>query len=219
MLPTLIRSLTKGATLHDQSKQARAAPSDPASVFASQQDGQGPILDEFVATTGYHRKYGIRLLRHGPPPMQTGRCRVHRICDQAVKQVLTQIREISGRLCSRRLHAFLPEIMDVLEPHRELVPPADTKALLLNVSRATMDRLLKPARARKPQRGLRLTQLPLAQESDPHSAATPKKSVSPSLAHDSTRRMTKPTSNRRTGPWCAASSATTATTPLKPWLT
>jgi hypothetical protein len=24
------------------------------------------ILNEFVAATGYHRKYAIRLLRHGP---------------------------------------------------------------------------------------------------------------------------------------------------------
>ena len=25
------------------------------------------ILDEFCAATGYHRKYAIRLLKHGPP--------------------------------------------------------------------------------------------------------------------------------------------------------
>ena len=27
---------------------------------------KGRILDEFVAATGYHRKYAIRLLKHGP---------------------------------------------------------------------------------------------------------------------------------------------------------
>jgi hypothetical protein len=118
---------------------------------------KGRILDEFVATTGYHRKYAIRLLRHGPPRRPTGRRRVHLVYGQAVKQALTQIWEISGRLCSRRLHPFLPEILDILERHRELILPADTKALLLSVSRATIDRLLKPARARQPQRGLSLT--------------------------------------------------------------
>ena len=30
--------------------------------------GKGAILDEFVAATGYHRKYAIRLLKHGPGP-------------------------------------------------------------------------------------------------------------------------------------------------------
>jgi len=118
---------------------------------------KGRILDEFVATTGYHRKYAIHLLRHGPPPAPTGRRRVRRVYGPAVKQALTRVWEISGRLCSRRLHPFLPDILDTLERHRELVLPADTKALLLSVSRATIDRLLKPARARQPRRGLSLT--------------------------------------------------------------
>jgi len=36
------------------------------------------ILNEFVAATGYHRKYAIRLLKHGPRPKgrkKTGRKR------------------------------------------------------------------------------------------------------------------------------------------------
>lgn len=115
------------------------------------------ILDEFVATTGYHRKYAIWLLRHGPRPKPTTRRRGHPIYGQAVKQALTQVWEISGRLCSRRLHPFLPELLEVLERQHELVLPTATKALLLRVSRATIDRLLKPARARQPRRGLSLT--------------------------------------------------------------
>ena len=50
----------------------------------------------------------------------------------------------------------MPDILEALERHKELVLPAATKAQLLCVSRATMDRLLKPARARQPQRGLSL---------------------------------------------------------------
>jgi hypothetical protein len=30
--------------------------------------GKQQILDEFIATTGYHRKYAIRVLKHGPNP-------------------------------------------------------------------------------------------------------------------------------------------------------
>jgi hypothetical protein len=118
---------------------------------------KGRILDEFVAATGYHRKYAIRLLRHGPLPRPTTCRRGHPTYGQAVRQALTQVWEISGRLCSRRLHPFLPDMLDTLDRHRELVLPADTKALLLSVSPATMDRLLKPARARQPKRGLSLT--------------------------------------------------------------
>lgn len=118
---------------------------------------KGRILDEFVATTGYHRKYAIWLLRHGPPPKPATHRRGHPVYDQAVKQALTQVWEISGRLCSRRLHPFLPEMLETLERHHELVLPAVTKAQLLRVSCATIDRLLKPVRARQPQRGLSLT--------------------------------------------------------------
>jgi hypothetical protein len=30
--------------------------------------GKEQLLDEFIATTGYHRKYAIRALKHGPKP-------------------------------------------------------------------------------------------------------------------------------------------------------
>jgi hypothetical protein len=115
------------------------------------------ILDEFVATTGYHRKYAIRLLRHGPPRRPAGRRRGHPTYTPAVVHALTQVWEVCDGICSRRLHPFLPEMLDVLEQHQELVLTAETKALLLRMSRATMDRLLKPARARRPQRGLSTT--------------------------------------------------------------
>jgi hypothetical protein len=118
---------------------------------------KGRILDEFVATTGYHRKYAIRLLRHGPPRRPAGRRRGRRTYTPAVVHALTQVWEVCDGICSRRLHPFLPEIVEVLERHQELVLAPETKALLLRMSRATMDRLLKPARDRRPQRGLSTT--------------------------------------------------------------
>ncbi len=119
--------------------------------------GKSRILDEFVATTGYHREYAIRLLRHGPPRRPAGRRHGRRIYTLAVVQALTYVWEVCDCICSRRLHPFLPEMLEVLERHQELVLPAETKELLLRMSRATMDRLLKPARARRPQRGLSTT--------------------------------------------------------------
>jgi hypothetical protein len=115
------------------------------------------ILDEFVATTGYHRKYAIRLLHHGPPRRPAGRRRGRRTYTPEAIHALTQVWEVCDGICSRRLHPFLPEILEVLERHHELVLAPETKTLLLRMSRATMDRLLKPARARRPQRGLSTT--------------------------------------------------------------
>lgn len=39
-----------------------------STVFKASKAGKEQILDEFVATTGYHRKYAIRVLKNGPKP-------------------------------------------------------------------------------------------------------------------------------------------------------
>ncbi len=69
---------------------------------------------------------------------------------------LVRIWEICGRICSRRLHPFLPEIIRVLEYHQELVLPDEVKKLLLQISRASIDRCLRPVRFEHP-RGLSTT--------------------------------------------------------------
>ena len=40
--------------------------------WAANRAVKGRILDEFVAATGYDRKWAIELLRSGPPPPRTG---------------------------------------------------------------------------------------------------------------------------------------------------
>ncbi|MRS05879.1 transposase, partial [bacterium] len=115
--------------------------------------GKAQILDEFVATTGYHRKYAIRVLKHGPRPKglkKPGRRKVYR---GAVVDVLEQVWEIYGRICSKRLHPFLSEGVTVLERCHELSLPPEVKQLLLSMSRATIDRCLKKARFTHPQHG------------------------------------------------------------------
>jgi len=117
---------------------------------------KGRILDEFIAATRYHRKYAIRLLRHGPPPKPSRKRKPRRLYTPEVARTLVQIWEICGCICSRRLHPFLPEMLEVLERQGELHLSPQVKALLLRMSRATMDRLLAPAR-KKPRRGLSTT--------------------------------------------------------------
>jgi hypothetical protein len=114
------------------------------------------ILDEFCAATGYHRKYAIRLLKHGPPAKKLKKTGRSKIYQGEVVAALTQIWEICGRICSRRLHPFLPEIIRVLEQHQELILSAEVKPLLLQISRASIDRCLRPARFEH-RRGLSTT--------------------------------------------------------------
>jgi hypothetical protein len=108
--------------------------------------GKTRMLDEFVATTDYHRKYAIRLLKNGPGRKgrkQEGRRKVYQ---GEVVQALIQVWEICGHICSKRLHPFLPEIVSVLERHKELQLSPESKVLLLGMSRSTIDRCLQPAR-------------------------------------------------------------------------
>ena len=64
------------------------------------------ILDEFVAATGYHRKYAISLLKQyqaikeesGPPRSKQGRRPIY---TDEVKQALIIIWEVSCRICSK----------------------------------------------------------------------------------------------------------------------
>lgn len=108
--------------------------------------GKQSILDEFVAATGYHRKYAIRLLKHGPGPKRQRKKGRRKVYQGEVVQALIQVWEICGRICSKRLHPFLPEIVTVLERHDEMHLKSEVKALLLQMSRSTIDRCLQPER-------------------------------------------------------------------------
>jgi hypothetical protein len=72
------------------------------------------ILDEFVALTGYHRKYGIRLLSQpcdsAAKTVQDGPIRSRRVYDEAVKEALIVMWEASDRICGKRLKAIIPEL-------------------------------------------------------------------------------------------------------------
>ncbi len=119
--------------------------------------GKEQILNEFIATTGYHRKYAIRVLKHGSPPKGLKRPGRRKVYQGEVIQALEQIWEICGRICSKRLHPFLPEMVSVLERCGELSLSAETQALLLGMSRATIDRCLQPARFEPHPHGLSTT--------------------------------------------------------------
>lgn len=104
------------------------------------------ILDEFVALTGYHRKHAIRVLRGEVTPATEGHQR-NRVYDEAVVLALTVLWEAADRVCGKRLKPLIPSLVEAMERygHLNLEPVVRTK--VFDISAATIDRLLAPARA------------------------------------------------------------------------
>ncbi|NWJ46738.1 MAG: transposase family protein [Chloroflexi bacterium] len=120
------------------------------------------ILDEFIATTGYARKYAIRLLTQPQTdPTLTPLTRISRprppIYGPAVKDALTTAWAAANFICAKRLVPFLPELILALERHGHLTLTNSLRAQLLSISPATADRLLKAARQADQPHGISTT--------------------------------------------------------------
>jgi len=111
------------------------------------------MLDEFTSATGYHRKHAIRVLKNQRQVQNhlKGKTKTYkRVYGGEVVQVLEQIWEIYGQICSKRLQPMLPEAVKVLERCQEINITKDTKELLLKISSASIDRCLHPIRVQSP---------------------------------------------------------------------
>lgn len=108
--------------------------------------GKGRILDEAVQVIGYHRKALIRVLRRRGKPVPYRRQGRPRRYGPPVREALRVMWEATDRLCGRRLHPFLPEIMPVLRRYGEQHLSGEVEAQVLQVSPSTIDRLLQPYR-------------------------------------------------------------------------
>jgi hypothetical protein len=112
------------------------------------------ILNEFVASTRYNRKYAIHLLRNSPPRSSRNKKRGRRLVyGPDVIAALAHIWEVSGHLCAKRLHPFLPQMVEALERHNEIRMAPETRKKLLQMSISTIDRRLKRARGKLAGRG------------------------------------------------------------------
>jgi len=114
--------------------------------FRASKKERGRILDDFTNVTGYHRKAAIRLLRHGNLPgvnKKRGRPRQY---STAVGDTLKMVWEATDRLCSKRLHPFLPELGNILRRHGDKSITADIEAELCWTSSSTIGRRLRPYR-------------------------------------------------------------------------
>jgi len=104
------------------------------------------ILDEFVAATGYVRKYAIRLLNHPVEQKLTiTRPRPPRYGPE-VQHALHLAWTAANHICAKRLVPFLPTLVTSLEQHGHLHLSEECRAQLLSMSPATADRILQPYR-------------------------------------------------------------------------
>ena len=104
------------------------------------------ILDEFIETTNYRRKYAIHLLNcsNGKISGTKKEKRVNkRKYDEAIRQALLTIWYAANQICSKRLVPFIPDLLVALESFGHLSVPNDVRSRLLSISPATVDRLLE----------------------------------------------------------------------------
>jgi transposase InsO family protein len=72
-----------------------------------------------------------------------------------VAAALVKVWEVGDRMCGKLLAAVMPDLLAALERHGELEIPAEVRALLLEVSPSTIDRMLRKTRMaglRQPRR-------------------------------------------------------------------
>lgn len=128
----------------------------------SNKKDKGKILEEFVELTGYTRSYASYLLSShgkrlritsnvvivGDVRKKTKRNR-DKIYDSRVLDALKKIWFIMDCICGKRLAPMLCEIIGVLERFGEIEFEGEVREKLLNISPATIDRLLVEERKKQ----------------------------------------------------------------------
>ena len=127
---------------------------------------KGLILEEFAALTGYDRCYAAYLLRTHGKRVHFGKNTVivadagkritkprQRFYDHLVLAALSAIWHIMDCICGKRLAPMRKTIIPILEKHHEIQLDEETRTKLLNISSATIDRLLKPEKKKHTLKG------------------------------------------------------------------
>ena len=104
------------------------------------------IISELVDIVGYNRAYARYILRIPSKHKQQRRKKISRY--KKVFSSLKTLWAIANFACGKRLKPILPTYLAALRRHKELVISSEEKRLLLQVSSATIDRLLVHERKR-----------------------------------------------------------------------
>jgi hypothetical protein len=128
------------------------------------------ILDEFTKTTGYHRKYAITLLSNwgkerlrtvdgklvrfimGKPTKRKKRA-ARRIYDEAVRKAVRRLWELFDYMCGKRLAVLIVLNIESLQREPTLDIDETVRQKLLQISPATIDRILTPERKKQVLKG------------------------------------------------------------------
>ncbi len=114
------------------------------------------LLKTIIEVTGYSRKYAIGMLRYPDPPAK--RITRHRESRYAhLVEALQFVWMCADCLCGKRLQAVMPLYVESLRRFGHLKIGASDAALLLQMSAATIDRLLAPVRKKIGIRGVSTT--------------------------------------------------------------
>jgi hypothetical protein len=125
--------------------------------FRAAKKAKTEILNEFVATTGMHRKAVLRSLNQMGRPARNKKRGRPRIYGPEAMAALKVVWEITDCLCSKRLQPFLPELVGILKRCGELTMTGEIEAQLCQMSPATIDRALRRWRGSGTRRGLSTT--------------------------------------------------------------
>jgi hypothetical protein len=108
--------------------------------------GKTKILDEFTKTTGLHRKAAIRLLNQETAKHSSKKRGRPRKYSHDAAEVLKTAWEAEDRICSKRLHPFLNDLVKILKKNNDIEVTPAVETQLRQISPATIDRLLRPFR-------------------------------------------------------------------------
>jgi hypothetical protein len=125
---------------------------------------KGKMLDTLIKLTGYNRSYAARVLRQRAKPVVLGRTvfdgvKITLVEDERTKprkkprnrprkygkDVFIALRKV-WEICGKRLAPYLKEIVPKLEHLGELTLDEETRSKLIEISPATIDRMLAPLR-------------------------------------------------------------------------
>lgn len=116
------------------------------------------ILDEFVASTGYSRKYAIRLLasKKYPVAKEIKRPRAYYYGPED-QEIVKLAWSAANFIAAKRLAPFLKELIPVLEHHGHIKLDEKNRKRITSISAATIDRILHPHRKNQQGRGVSTT--------------------------------------------------------------
>lgn len=107
---------------------------------------RGKLLDHVVLATGYHRWRASHLLVHPPISPRKKLKRKGKRKYEIIVTPLTKIWGISNFAAGKRLVGMIPSYVETLTRDKELVIAQRQKELLLQVSAATIERMIKGER-------------------------------------------------------------------------